>query len=329
MKELSKYKEFFYRERSLEEFKNSPIWVEYIYPYINEYVEYRETRRTPDNGYLIGSLLEKDIPKFCKSVFERCIMWGNPHVLRIEDIGKRIDYLLYDGNYYDELKELEIKCVLGVIWLLKNPSPQLCGVKNLLHNKFTPESDENFKHIMYTRERYDFDFSPHPDFEALEQRNEAWWKEVTDNYNETRIRAILSLYEGEERERMRVLLKDKTGVELPAEVKEEGKAEAMVAKKEIPADFQTEEAKELFGKLEKAGYLDENWQPKGLTNGQKGALISILSPKLFPKLRGRQWTKFSEWWKFNRDTLRQEYERWLNTTEAGDFEQKVEKLLKE
>lgn len=325
MKKLSEYKEFFYRDRSLEEFKNSPIWIEYIYPFINESVEYTETHRTPDNDFLIGYLLKKDIPNFSKSVFERCIRWSNPVISRIEKIGESVNYL-YNVDY-DELQELELQSVFGVIWLLKNPSPLLVGVKNLLYNKLKPERDENFRHIIYARERYDFDFSPHPDFKALEQKDEAWWKEATGDYNEARIRTILSLYEGEERERMRILLKDKTGVELPAEAKEEGKAEAMVAKKEIPADFQTEEAKRLLGKLEKAGYLDANWQPKDLTNGQRGALISILSPKLFPNSNGAQWKKFSKWWNFKPDTQRSAYNEWLSTIDAGDFEQEVEKLL--
>ena len=242
MKKLSEYKEFFYRDRSLEEFKNSPIWVGYIYPYIDEYVEHTETRRTPDNDYLRDSLLEEDIPNFCRNIFERCILWNNPLISRIEDIGKNIHYSLYDGNYYDELQELEIKSVLGVIWLLKSPSPQLLGVKNLLCNKFNPQGDCQFSYIVNARERYDFDFSLHPDFEALEQKNEAWWKEATGDYNEARIRTILSLYEGEEREHMRTLLKEKTEIELPAEAK----VEAVEAKKEISLKMQTPEKETNF-----------------------------------------------------------------------------------
>ena len=116
------------------------------------------------------------------------------------------------------------------------------------------------------------DLMLHPDFEALEQKDEAWWKEATDNYSADRIRDIHALYESFT-DRMFLIdkfidmspgetdlsflpqlsdepLSDQTRKDIWKSLEEklpaEAKVEAVEAKKEVPLKMQTPEKETNF-----------------------------------------------------------------------------------
>lgn len=70
---------------------------------------------------------------------------------------------------------------------------------------------------------------------------------------------------------------------------------------EIPACLDTPEAHELLQRLVQAGYVDEHWQPRGLSLAEKGELAATVAERLGLKAH---WKCFGQIWNISPNTLR-------------------------
>ena len=93
---------------------------------------------------------------------------------------------------------------------------------------------------------------------------------------------------------------------------------------EIPSEFCTPQACALHDKLSKAGMLDGDWQPVGLSNAQRGLLASYLSDKLGI---ANQWKVFSTLWDMKTENLRSAYNKALEQNKSLTFQDRLKKVL--
>ena len=214
MKKLSKYKEFFYQERSLEEFLKDPIWSKIyrniVRPWVARHELTLKEREAAD--FLIMS--KKEAAALLNGVYRCLIVWSNPYLMNIDEIEDDIDRLLgkFDPDDYDEWNPLLLNCIYAAYRLRDTSSPTpwqldeaICIIKNRMDYNQAGDSGAT---MGLDEKRYLLDLAPHPDFEALERRNADWWNEVTDYFDQERIRTLARLYEvPEENLRMEKLVR--------------------------------------------------------------------------------------------------------------------------
>ena len=91
----------------------------------------------------------------------------------------------------------------------------------------------------------------------------------------------------------------------------------------LPEILCTPQAEALHAKLRNAGWMDERWNPVGLSNAEKGTLAEYLSEKLgIPS----HWKFFSRLWNINSETLRTSKARGLDQGKTWDFRSKLDVL---
>lgn len=93
----------------------------------------------------------------------------------------------------------------------------------------------------------------------------------------------------------------------------------------IPACLDTPEAHELLQRLVQAGYVDEAWQPCGLSIAQRGVLASLVAQELGI---AHTWKTFGSLWGMNPESLRAKYNEGINQERMGDFIALINKWLK-
>ena len=94
---------------------------------------------------------------------------------------------------------------------------------------------------------------------------------------------------------------------------------------QLPPPLQTTSASIALKRLQKAGLIDECYQPvKGVSNAEKGTLIALLAEKL--NLQGF-WVMFGNLWGLNASTLRQAYNTGKAQKKTQKFAKKVKDLL--
>ena len=91
----------------------------------------------------------------------------------------------------------------------------------------------------------------------------------------------------------------------------------------LPEILCTPEAEALHAKLRNAGWMDERWNPVGLSNAEKGTLAEYLSEKLGIR---SHWKFFSRLWNVNSETLRTSKARGLDQGKTWDFRKKLDDL---
>ena len=93
---------------------------------------------------------------------------------------------------------------------------------------------------------------------------------------------------------------------------------------EIPSEFRTSQACDLHDKLTKAGMLDGDWQPVGLSYAEKGMLAFYLADKLGVN---NQWKVFAALWGMKAETLRRAYNKALDQNKSLLFQDELKKIL--
>ena len=91
----------------------------------------------------------------------------------------------------------------------------------------------------------------------------------------------------------------------------------------LPEILCTPQAEALHAKLRNAGWMDERWNPVGLSNAEKGTLAEYLSEKLGIR---SHWKFFSRLWNVNSETLRTSKARGLDQGKTWDFRTKLDDL---
>lgn len=92
----------------------------------------------------------------------------------------------------------------------------------------------------------------------------------------------------------------------------------------LPAELRTAQAHTLHEKLMGSGLMDEDWQPVGLSNAQRGLLASYLSDKLGI---ANQWKVFSTLWDMKTENLRSAYNKALEQNKSLTFQDRLKKVL--
>lgn len=219
MKKLSEYKEFFYRDRSLEELFNEEIWYK-IYELVYEKHFF--------GGYC--HLPEEKIVTIFNSVYTRYVCWNSDLLANKREIDAEMDRLDEKSRVYnlDNSSALfEIACIYSVYLLHIKQLPKIPWrfdlVRRRIERDFDLVMELNLQDIQKIEGTYPLDLTPHPNFEALEQRTADWWNEATDYFRQERIRTLSRLYEvPEENLRMERLVR-KMYNEAPARPGSDGK----------------------------------------------------------------------------------------------------------
>ena len=89
---------------------------------------------------------------------------------------------------------------------------------------------------------------------------------------------------------------------------------------EILSELQTEEADTLLRRFTEAGLLTDDWQPVGLSLGEKGILASFLAERLGIK---HLWQLFAPMWEVKPSTLRRAWNKALDQNKTADFLKKL------
>ena len=91
----------------------------------------------------------------------------------------------------------------------------------------------------------------------------------------------------------------------------------------LPEILCTPEAEALHAKLRNAGWMDERWNPVGLSIAEKGTLAEYLSEKLGIH---SHWKFFGRLWNINSETLRTSKARGLDQEKTWNFRSKLDDL---
>ena len=92
----------------------------------------------------------------------------------------------------------------------------------------------------------------------------------------------------------------------------------------LPAELRTAQALALHEKLMDEGLLDEDWQPVGLSNAQRGLVASYLSDKLGI---ANQWKVFAALWNMKTENLRSAYNKALEQNKSLTFQDRLKKAV--
>lgn len=91
----------------------------------------------------------------------------------------------------------------------------------------------------------------------------------------------------------------------------------------LPEILCTPQAEALLAKLRRAGWVDERWNPVGLSNAEKGTLAEYLAEKLGIRFH---WKFFARLWHINSETLRTSKRRGLDQEKTWKFRSKLDGL---
>jgi hypothetical protein len=91
----------------------------------------------------------------------------------------------------------------------------------------------------------------------------------------------------------------------------------------LPEILCTPQAEALHAKLRNAGWMDERWNPVGLSNAEKGTLADFLSEKLDIQFH---WKFFGSLWHIKSETLRNSKKRGLDQEKTWKFRSKLNDL---
>ena len=91
----------------------------------------------------------------------------------------------------------------------------------------------------------------------------------------------------------------------------------------LPEILCTPQAEALLAKLRRAGWMDERWNPVGLSNAEKGTLADFLSEKLDIQFH---WKFFGSLWHIKSETLRNSNKRGLDQEKTWKFRSKLNDL---
>ena len=91
----------------------------------------------------------------------------------------------------------------------------------------------------------------------------------------------------------------------------------------LPEILCTPQAEALLAKFRRAGWMDERWNPVGLSNAEKGTLAEYLSEKLDIH---SHWKFFGSLWNINSETLRTSKARGLDQGKTWNFRTKLDNL---
>jgi hypothetical protein len=91
----------------------------------------------------------------------------------------------------------------------------------------------------------------------------------------------------------------------------------------LPEILCTPQAEALHAKLRNAGWMDERWNPVGLSTAEKGTLAEYLSEKLDIQ---SHWKFFGRLWNINSETLRTSKARGLDQEKTWNFRSKLDDL---
>ena len=100
--------------------------------------------------------------------------------------------------------------------------------------------------------------------------------------------------------------------------------EATPTPEALPKVLLTDAARELHAKLCREGMVDEQWQPVGLTNAERGVLAFQLAVRLDIQ---NQWQVFSSFWGTTPGTLRSAYNKANEQRKTMSFVEKLNIIL--
>lgn len=200
MVNLSNYKELFYRDRTLDEFRNDPKWGVFYYKELHWL-----TLQDMDFARNAETILNKTA--FC------CTWFLSPvSITEVEDFCRKIDLEHPSPAYSDGFV---LFLVNSIIKSFSYPTPRAEIVFSLVDNilsgsrKRSPEPPK-------TETLFDLaDFTPHPDLEVLRRRKPEWWAEVTNGFKAQQARALSRLYTVPEENQAMKRLVTKAYRELP------------------------------------------------------------------------------------------------------------------
>ena len=91
----------------------------------------------------------------------------------------------------------------------------------------------------------------------------------------------------------------------------------------IPLSLATDRAKAEFGKLQKAGLLDESLQPIHLTRPQMGCIVIRMGAVLG---LASQWKDFGQLWEVDPELLRTQFVKGQETGPTQEFNRKLQDI---
>ena len=91
----------------------------------------------------------------------------------------------------------------------------------------------------------------------------------------------------------------------------------------LPEVLLTDEARALLAKLVEAGMIDDEWQPVGLSNAEKGTLAEYITERLSISAKWKIWGNL---WGMNPETLRTAKARGLEQEKTWAFRTRLEAL---
>ena len=100
----------------------------------------------------------------------------------------------------------------------------------------------------------------------------------------------------------------------------EGEGAAGIA---VPEVLLTDEARALLAKLVEAGMIDDEWQPVGLSNAEKGTLAEYITERLSISAKWKLWGNL---WGMNPETLRTAKARGLEQEKTWAFRTRLDAL---
>ena len=83
-------------------------------------------------------------------------------------------------------------------------------------------------------------------------------------------------------------------------------------------------ALEVMERMVSAGVLNEDWQPQGLSNAEKGVLASCLATRLDI---AHVWQTFSTLWGMKPETLRTAFNKGMEQRKTAAFLERVKKVM--
>lgn len=83
-------------------------------------------------------------------------------------------------------------------------------------------------------------------------------------------------------------------------------------------------ALEVMERMVSAGVLNEDWQPQGLSNAEKGVLASCLATRLDI---AHVWQTFSALWGMKPETLRTAFNKGMEQRKTAAFLERVKKVM--
>jgi hypothetical protein len=91
----------------------------------------------------------------------------------------------------------------------------------------------------------------------------------------------------------------------------------------LPEALLTDEARALLAKLVEAGMIDDEWQPVGLSNAEKGTLAEYITERLSISAKWKLWGNL---WGMNPETLRTAKARGLEQEKTWAFRTRLDAL---